>query len=249
MSERQRIRNPKENFTILPNMYDDADLNAYEFRLLVHYRRVGNCYESLRTTAKKCHMGKTSVEKHRDSLAEKGWIVLAATAKGTIAVEVVDRWSRTPTSGGAFQGVRLADSSEEAVRHTDAASATGTGCPSGGIKEVLIKKDSLRRTGDSLSFSQDPLIKAKITILNQITRYRPHMKEVYAPQFDEFYDPTWLAGTRDGIALIVCVGEDPEYQKAYLSDRESIFRRNLLIDGKQIKKVCFVTEAELEKAL
>ena len=27
----------------LPNLYDDADLDPYEFRLLAHYKRVGTC--------------------------------------------------------------------------------------------------------------------------------------------------------------------------------------------------------------
>lgn len=100
MSKRQRIRNPKDNFTIMPNMYDNDDLTVYEFRLLIHYRRVGNCYESLRTTAQKCHMGKSTVERARRSLAEKGWIVLGSTSKGTIAVDVIDRWTSTPIYRG-----------------------------------------------------------------------------------------------------------------------------------------------------
>jgi hypothetical protein len=101
MSERQQIRNPKSNFTVLPNMYDDANLTVYEFRLLVHYKRVGNCYEATRTTARKCHVSLGSVVKARQGLAEKGWIKLSDNELGTVSIELVDRWSAdTPTSGG-----------------------------------------------------------------------------------------------------------------------------------------------------
>ena len=100
MSERQQIKNPESNFTILPNMYDDADLSVYEFRLLVHYRRVGTTYEATRTTAKKCHMGLASVVRGRRVLADKGWITLGENDMGTIQIEVVDRWS----TGGEYGG-------------------------------------------------------------------------------------------------------------------------------------------------
>ena len=40
----------------LPNLYDDMSLKMAEFRLLVHYVRVGKCWESIRTTAKKWRM-------------------------------------------------------------------------------------------------------------------------------------------------------------------------------------------------
>lgn len=152
MSKRQRIRNPKENFTILPNMYDDASLTAYEFRLLVHYRRVGNCYESLRTTAKKCNVGKSTVERARRSLAEKGWITLGESNKGTVQVEVVDRWSAIPPHvGGTNEGVPQGDSSERDVPQGDTVSLVGTECPTESTEEVLIKKNSLSSKKDSRS--------------------------------------------------------------------------------------------------
>jgi len=100
-SENQRIENPKSHFTIVPNLYDDAKLSVYEFRLLLHYRRVGDCFEATRTTAKKCCMSLGSVVKARKSLASTGWIRLNESEHSTVQVAVIDRWSASdPTSGG-----------------------------------------------------------------------------------------------------------------------------------------------------
>ena len=98
----QEIKNPSERkyFTILPNLYDDANLTVYEFRLLAHYVRRGNCFESVRTTAKTCRMSHPMVIKSRDSLQTKGYIRTfiqehqsdGPKMRGTILVEVVDKW-------------------------------------------------------------------------------------------------------------------------------------------------------------
>jgi hypothetical protein len=79
----------------LPNLYDDADLTVYEFRMLVHYKRVGICYEGLTTTANKCHMSLGQASAVRMSLKNKGWIKLTEidTPNGPgYQVEVIDRW-------------------------------------------------------------------------------------------------------------------------------------------------------------
>lgn len=81
--------------TELPNIYDDADLGVYEFRLLVHYKRVGTCTESTATTARKCKISTGKVSAARKVLAAGGWITLTevATPKGmSYSIEVVDRW-------------------------------------------------------------------------------------------------------------------------------------------------------------
>src|SRR5579859_800136 len=81
--------------TELPNLYDDADLTVYEFRLLAHYKRVGVCNEGLATTADKCHMSTGQASETRQSLASKGWITLETinTPSGPgYQVEVVDKW-------------------------------------------------------------------------------------------------------------------------------------------------------------
>ncbi len=77
--------------TELPNLYDDLGLDPYEFRLVAHYKRVGNCTESVRTTALKCGMSAAQVTIKRRSLAEKGIIAVTEVRAGTI-VKVVDVW-------------------------------------------------------------------------------------------------------------------------------------------------------------
>ena len=83
----------KKYRTELPNLYDDADLDPFEFRLLVHYVRVGNCYEGVRTTARKCKMSHPVVIDKRRSLETKGFIRTKIIEEGgTVHIEVIDRW-------------------------------------------------------------------------------------------------------------------------------------------------------------
>lgn len=76
----------------LPNLYDDAGLDPYEFRLLVHYVRVGNCFESTRTTAEKCNMSIGKVSITRKALEKKGFIQLGESEFGTTKITVIDQW-------------------------------------------------------------------------------------------------------------------------------------------------------------
>lgn len=83
----------KNGFTQIPHLYDDVGLDAHEFRLLIHYCRRGTCYESVRETAKICKMSKTTVVSKRNSLVEKGFIVVQEQDKfQTYSVTVVDKW-------------------------------------------------------------------------------------------------------------------------------------------------------------
>ncbi len=99
MNDEQVISDPsdlKKYRTELPNLYDDAELDVYEFRLLAHYKRVGKCTEGLPTTAKKCNMSEGKVSETRQSLADKGFIALQKVSmdKGRyrFIVTVIDRW-------------------------------------------------------------------------------------------------------------------------------------------------------------
>ncbi|GEM_PF-4818319 len=79
----------------LPNLYDDADLTPYEFRLLVHYKRVGNCWEGTRRTAAKCHMSIGQVVASRKSLATKRLIRIGDLSNfGSLTITVTDVWAR-----------------------------------------------------------------------------------------------------------------------------------------------------------
>lgn len=97
MSNEQRIvqeRDFKKWGTLIPNIYDDMGLTPHEFRLLVHYARVGNCWESVSTTSKVCCMSKVTVISCRRSLEKKGLIKVSLSKYGTLSVTVVDVWRR-----------------------------------------------------------------------------------------------------------------------------------------------------------
>ena len=80
----------------LPNLYDDAGMDVYEFRLLAHYKRVGTCTEGKRTTARKCKMSSGQVSEKRKSLAIRGFIKLeeVKSRDGVLAykITIVDKW-------------------------------------------------------------------------------------------------------------------------------------------------------------
>jgi len=78
--------------TELPNLIDDMKLDPYAFRLLVHYYRIGNCWESTRTTAKLCQMSVGKVSETRRILARKKLIHLEDEGSGTLKIHVVDIW-------------------------------------------------------------------------------------------------------------------------------------------------------------
>lgn len=81
--------------TELPNLYDDAGLSVYEFRLLAHYVRVGVTWESTLTTAKKCGMSKPMVIKARRLLEQKGFIKIEeeiAQQGKVLIIHIVDLW-------------------------------------------------------------------------------------------------------------------------------------------------------------
>jgi hypothetical protein len=96
----QQINDPSDlrKYRIeLPNLYDDSDLDPYEFRLLAHYKRVGTCTESTRTTGTKCHMSPAQVSVKRKSIRDKGFIVmqevpLKKEGEFSYSITVVDMW-------------------------------------------------------------------------------------------------------------------------------------------------------------
>lgn len=117
MSEEQIISDPsdlKKYRTELPNLYDDAELDVYEFRLLAHYKRVGKCTEGLETTAVKCKFSEGKASEARQSLADKGWIKLQRVAmdKGRyrFIVTVVDCWIE---NFAQYSGLSIAEIAEQ----------------------------------------------------------------------------------------------------------------------------------------
>jgi len=80
----------------LPNLYDDSDLDPYEFRLLAHYKRVGTCTEGTKTTATICKMSTGQVSQKRQSLRKKNFIrmqrVQISPLEYSYRITVIDRW-------------------------------------------------------------------------------------------------------------------------------------------------------------
>lgn len=90
---RQRVKNGNyltKYFTQFPNVIDDAGLDVYEFRALLHYYRVGECWEGVRTTADKCKMSTGKVAQVRISLEQKGFIKIVPDGDG-VTIEIIDK--------------------------------------------------------------------------------------------------------------------------------------------------------------
>lgn len=99
--------------TELPNLYDDAGLDPFEYRLLGHYKRVGTCTESIKTTAGKCDMSEGKVSECRQSLHEKGFIELVKVPVPngfSYRINVVDKWMENFAlySGKSIQQIKNA---------------------------------------------------------------------------------------------------------------------------------------------
>lgn len=81
----------KKYFTQFPNIIDDSDLDPFEFRLLLHYYRVGECTQGVRTTAKICCMSIGKVSDARQTLEQKGFITISSLGE-SVNIEVVDKY-------------------------------------------------------------------------------------------------------------------------------------------------------------
>jgi len=127
--------------TELPNLYDDAGLDPYQFRLLAHYVRVGNCYESVRTTARKCGMSPAQVCAKRKELAEDGFIVVTDNDYGTFNIEIVNKWAENFTKysqSGVHHRNRRSSPEQKCLPHEQ-------GCSPPEPKKEPIKKEPIKK--------------------------------------------------------------------------------------------------------
>ena len=146
--------------TELPNLYDDSDLDPYEYRLLGHYKRVGICRESLPTTAKKCRMSEGQVSKKRQSLANKTFIKLERVDMGgkryRLVIRVIDRWIE---NFSRYSGLTIEEITEQvkkgspSPREGSPSPREGSPSPREGKKE-LIKNFNDRFSAVSQKLSQ-----------------------------------------------------------------------------------------------
>lgn len=77
----------KPSFTAQLRAIDDANLDPYQFRMVMHFWRVGKCFESLRTTAEKCGMSLGKASKVKQWLLDNGWVELVPYG-GKMAVQL-----------------------------------------------------------------------------------------------------------------------------------------------------------------
>ena len=120
----------------LPNLYDDAKMSVYEFRLLAHYKRVGNCTESTRTTATKCCMSTGKVSQARRMLQSNGFVEIAENEDG-LTITVLDRWLEN------FQKYSEM-SRKKGVHHMNATFTTRTRRSPGETKKEPIKNEPIK---------------------------------------------------------------------------------------------------------
>jgi hypothetical protein len=80
------------------------DLDPYELALYAHYVSTAwpgeTCQEGVRATAEKTRMSKSKVAEARQALADKGYIAVTGSPKGTIRIEIVDRWAENTSRYG-----------------------------------------------------------------------------------------------------------------------------------------------------
>lgn len=90
--KKSRVHNSKyleKYFTQFPNIIDDYGLDPYEFRMLIHFYRVGECWEGVRRTAEVCKMSIGKVAECRQNLYKKGFIIIEEKNEGVI-INLVD---------------------------------------------------------------------------------------------------------------------------------------------------------------
>lgn len=77
----------------VPNLYDDSDLDPYQFRILVHILRRGTCYENDRSLAESCQMSLGKANEVKKWLIKQGWIEYTVVAStGQKGLRAVDKW-------------------------------------------------------------------------------------------------------------------------------------------------------------
>ena len=80
---------PNHRYFMMPKSAEDGDLDPYEFRLLAHYYRIGQCWEGTRTTAKLCQMSHPTVIAKRRSLEQRG-LIRTSPHDDTVLVEIIE---------------------------------------------------------------------------------------------------------------------------------------------------------------
>lgn len=170
MSDEQQILDDsdlRKYRTEIPNMADD-DLDPFRYRLYAHYKRVGNCYESVRTTAKKTQMSVGQVVDTRNWLHDNGWITVEDQDNHpTLLIKVVDRWVENFARYAPVHGVNKAFT-------------TRTHRSSGEPKNIPNKKEPQEEEGEhpAAIFWRENM-KCLLTSLKELEEFK-YLMEVYS---------------------------------------------------------------------
>jgi DNA-binding MarR family transcriptional regulator len=178
---KSRVHNPKyleKYFTQFPNIIDDWGLDPYEYRLLLHYYRVGECWEGVRKTAEICKMSTGKVANSRKTLEEKGLIKITENGDGII-IHLVDL-SKQNLEKYAEQTVHVVNT------YKDRGCSCGEkGCSCGEHKKNQSKKNPLSDSKESGSELFPELT---------VTKQKPDSKKATGPKYEEYhtFQEIWL---------------------------------------------------------
>jgi DNA-binding MarR family transcriptional regulator len=160
--KKSRVHNPKyleKYFTQFPNIIDDSDLSPYEYRLLIHYYRVGETWEGVRKTGEICKMSIGKVSSCRKSLEEKGFIRTEERGDGVtiyltdLSKQNVEKYSHPQSVHEVNTSVHEVNTSVHEV-NTSVHEVNGR-CSSGEHKKNHSKNNQLRITNSSESKDSD----------------------------------------------------------------------------------------------
>lgn len=162
-------------FTQFPNIIDDSELTPFEFRVLIHYYRVGECWEGVRATAKKCKMSTGKVTNVRHSLEQKGFINISPIGDG-VTIDVIDR-SQENLEKYSSCGEQSVHDMNDSVHHMNETSSPHE------HKNNTIKNNTLRNMVADAPESK--LISDKKKIFQETIR--PYVKTYGGTMCNEFY--------------------------------------------------------------
>lgn len=211
----QKISNPTPPFIAIPKLYDVAGLDVYEFRLLVHYAGVGNCWESTKTTAKNCKMGINQVKVKRQSLKVKGFITFTVDEEhnGTWNIGVVDKWAENAemfrvdmnVNEGSYTSVRGGRS------HVNGSGGTHSYPKEEPIEEEPIKKNILSTWGKLFPNKTQPKLKTLNTKMTTRLRNSLFLEKWHSAMLKASRSPALIA--EGWFQLRWLVHNDENFQK------------------------------------
>ena len=103
-------------FTETLRLIDDAKLDVYQYRMLMHIWRVGLCWEKLRTTAAKCHMSLGKASEVRSWLIAEGWIAWVTTDDGRLALALCSSGEHSSSGCSASEQIGSPDEQRSSPR-------------------------------------------------------------------------------------------------------------------------------------